>query len=66
MRKIVFVISILTVLMMGCGSGKNLETEKSGNVETEMETNLSELYDWDHAMIKSVDDYPNFGTGSAG
>lgn len=64
MRRIVFVISILTVLMMGCGNGKNLETEKGGNVETEMETNLAELYDWDHAMIKSVDDYPNFGTGS--
>ena len=64
MRKIVFAIAILTVLMMGCGSVRNLKTEKNGKAETERKTNLSELYDWDHAKIKSVYDCPNFGTGS--
>lgn len=63
-KNIIFVISILTILMTGCVNKENIEMTKNSKVETEGETKLSKLYDWDQAMIKIVDDYPSFGTDS--
>lgn len=59
-KNIIFVISILTILMTGCVNKENIEMTKNSKVETERETKLSKLYDWDQAMIKIVDDYPSF------
>lgn len=64
MKKIFFVISILTVFMMGCVNAGKIETAETDEAETERETDLSESYDWDHAMIKCIYDNPDFGTGA--
>ena len=62
MKKILAIVTILTVLIVGCGNKENIETEKNRRTETREKTPISKLYDWKQAKIKNIGDGSNFGT----
>lgn len=62
MKKILAIVTILTVLIVGCGNKENIETEKNRRTETREKTPISKLYDWKQAEIKNIGDGSNFGT----
>lgn len=61
MKKILAIVTILTVLIVGCGNKENIETEKNRRTETREKTPISKLYDWKQAEIKNIGDGSNFG-----
>lgn len=61
MKKILTIVTILTVLIVGCGNEENIETEKNKRTETREKTPISKLYDWKQAEIKNIGDESNFG-----
>lgn len=61
MKKILAIVTILTVLIVGCGNEENIETGKNRRTETREKTPISKLYDWKQAEIKNIGDGSNFG-----
>lgn len=67
MRACIYIIMILIFLLVGCSninSGENIQSRENPSTDKPEELNMSDIYNWDNAMIKNIGYYPKFESGA--
>lgn len=63
--KYFYIIMILVFLLVGCSySKKDVQLNENYSTDAPEELNMSDIYNWDKAMIKNIGYSPEFGSGA--
>lgn len=67
MKTCIYIIMVLIFILSGCSgisSGKNVQLSENRSMDKPEELNMSDIYNWDNAMIKNIGYFPKIEGGA--